>query len=124
LTENRPEERIATSKKGERVMFVGLQQLIINRTLRLVALGGEMMIQGEQQLFVDAKQIAKEMATWLNMPEALEEWPCAEALTEEQVRIFCIATGVLAKACEALDHLEDYPSRKKIEESLRSIFSL
>jgi hypothetical protein len=105
-------------------MFVGLQQLIINRTLRLVALGGEMMIQGEQQLFVDAKQIAKEMATWLNMPEALEEWPCAEALTEEQVRIFCIATGVLAKACEALDHLEDYPSRKKIEESLRSIFSL
>jgi hypothetical protein len=105
-------------------MFEDLQRLITRKTFRLIALGGEMMTLREQNLLVEAKQTAKEMATWLNMPEACEEWLCTEELTEEQVRNFWIAIGGLAKACEALDHLEDYPSRRKIEESLRTIFSL
>ncbi len=114
-------EVFRTRKPGA---FVGLIPHIRKHTLKLVSLGGRMAEKAEPALLVEAKQAAKEMAIWMNMKEGLEEWTSGATLTAYQATNFWIAIGRLAKACEALDHLEDYPYRTNIERSIREILNL
>ncbi len=46
-----------------------------------------------------------------------------EYTTEMLLKNITCIVGKLAKACEALDHVEDYPSRSTLEQSLESLVS-
>lgn len=76
-------------------------------------------------LFLQAKAIAQTMAEELNMPEALEDLQALSLknMIEARQRLI-VSVGHLSKACEALDHLEDFPSRQVLEKNIRNILLL
>ncbi len=104
-----------------------LQAKITHGTLRLAALGGVMYEEDKAirlESLAAAQRVAQEMAGLLNMDEAKQEVEVATEVTSDQLKVYWVSVGILAKACEALDHLEDYDYRKNIEAALKIILQL
>ena len=101
------------------------QAFIVNHTLRLSSIAGKIVETKNPELFVQAKGVARNMAEELNMPEAIQD---IQPLVLENIIEACqrliVNVGCLSKACEALDHLEDFPFRRVLEENIREILRL
>lgn len=119
-------EHSLKNERGTLMPYGHRQDCIRQKTLALVAISGKMYEEeGKIPAFLQAaKSIAREMAEELNMPEALLDWEESDPSSEAISQSFAVFVGRLAKACEALDHLEDFPYRPTLEENIRQILQL
>lgn len=106
-------------------MYGSRKNFIVNHVLCLAEIAGRVMTTGGDDLFLKAKAVAHAMAEELNMKEALDDIQPLLLQDEIEARqTLIVSVGRMAKACEALDHLEDYPSRQVLEENIRNILRL
>lgn len=89
----------------------------------LMAAEGRGNAEREKKVLVDAAIISLSAATALQLDLfRLTEKDCLEDLPRAFVSRLVIRVGKLAKAAEALDHVEDYPVRKVWEAQFGRIF--
>ncbi len=100
------------------------QAYLVKSTLGLVRIMGQLAETENKALFMEAKKTAQAMALELNMPESFEELVPVSDDTDKLLAKYCMSVGRLAKACEALDHLEVFPYRETFEKNISIILKL
>jgi hypothetical protein len=88
--------------------------------IRAASLGGDE--NRYRKAVVDAAIIAASAATALHIDLSMYGVPSASEDSFEFEDTMVISVGKLAKAVEALDHVEDFPSRKIFNEEFPKIF--
>lgn len=98
---------------------------MVQGTLGIVRIMGELAETSNPALFMEAKGIAQKMALALEMPEASEVLsPVSRRGLAKTLRKYSASMSRLAKACEAWDHMEDFPYRETFEEHIKIILRL
>lgn len=91
-------------------------------TLRLIALSAQWLKADREQRPDDLQALAEQVMHQVLDAANLLRVPLDERVPVEVQRLtgeaFLDVTARMAKAAEALDHLEDYPSRKVFEQAL------